>query len=107
VKFAARAALIRRELESVPGFVTVAPNAAFYAFPEISAHFGKTSPAGTRIASAQAFADALLDEAHVAVVPGEDFGACARGHIRFSFACADENIVKGVARVREWVAKLR
>ena len=106
-KFAARAALIKRELDSVPGFVTVAPNAAFYAFPDISAHFGKTSPAGTRIASAQAFADALLDEAHVAVVPGEDFGACARGHIRFSFACADENIVKGVARVREWVAKLR
>jgi aspartate/methionine/tyrosine aminotransferase len=40
------------------------------------------------------------------VVPGEDFGACARGHIRFSFACSDESIVKGVGRVREWVAKL-
>ena len=43
--------------------VTVTPNAAFYAFPDISAHFGKTSPAGTRITSAQSFADALLDEA--------------------------------------------
>jgi aspartate/methionine/tyrosine aminotransferase len=107
VKFASRAALIKRELDTVPGFVTVAPNAAFYAFPDISAHFGKTSPGGVRIASAQAFADALLDEAHVAVVPGEDFGECARNHIRFSFACSDDKIVAGIARVRAWVASLR
>ena len=82
------------------------PNAAFYVFPDISAHFGKTSPAGARIDGAQAFADALLAEADVAVVPGEDFGGCARSHIRLSFACGDENIVKGVGRIREWVAKL-
>lgn len=106
VTFARRAKLIHDELAKIPGFRTPRPNAAFYAFPDISAHFGKTSPAGTRIESAQAFADALLAEADVAVVPGEDFGACARGHIRFSFACSDENILKGVARVREWVAKL-
>jgi aspartate aminotransferase len=107
VKFASRAALLKRELDSVPGFVTVAPNAAFYAFPEISALFGKVTPQGVRITSAQVLADALLDEAHVAVVPGEDFGACARGHIRFSFACSDETILKGIARVRAWVESLR
>ena len=107
VKFASRAALIKRELDAVPGFVTVAPNAAFYAFPDVSAHFGKMSPAGARITSAQSFADALLDEAHVAVVPGEDFGDCARGMIRFSFACSDESIVKGIARIRAWVGALR
>jgi aspartate aminotransferase len=106
VKFAARAALIKRELDAVPGFVTVTPNAAFYAFPNISAHFGRTSPAGTPISSAQSFADALLEEAHVAVVPGEDFGDCARGHIRFSFACGDETIRRGIGRIREWVAAL-
>lgn len=106
VKFASRARLMKSELDRVPGFVTVTPNAAFYAFPDVSAHFGKTTPAGVRIASAQGFADALLNEAHVAVVPGEDFGECARGNIRFSFACSDENIVKGIARVRGWVATL-
>ena len=106
VKFASRARLMKAELDRVPGFVTVTPNAAFYAFPDVSAHFGKTTPAGVRIASAQGFADALLNEAHVAVVPGEDFGECARGNIRFSFACSDENIVKGIARVRGWVATL-
>jgi len=107
VKFAARAALIKRELDAVPGFVTVAPNAAFYAFPDVSAHFGKVSPAGARITSAQSFADALLEEVHVAVVPGEDFGECARGNIRLSFACSDELIVKGVGRLRGWVQELR
>lgn len=106
VKFASRARLMKAELDRVPGFVTVTPNAAFYAFPDVSAHFGKTTSAGVRIASAQGFADALLNEAHVAVVPGEDFGDCARGNIRFSFACSDENIVKGIARVRGWVATL-
>ncbi len=106
VKFASRARLMKAELDRVPGFVTVTPNAAFYAFPDVSAHFGKTTSAGVRIASAQGFADALLNEAHVAVVPGEDFGECARGNIRFSFACSDENIVKGIARVRGWVATL-
>jgi aspartate aminotransferase len=107
VTFARRAKLIDDELAKIPGFRTPRPNAAFYAFPDISAHFGKTSPTGARIESAQAFADALLAEADVAVVPGEDFGACARGHIRFSFACSDENILKGVARVREWVANIQ
>lgn len=106
-KFAARAALIKRELDAVPGFVTVAPNAAFYAFPDVSAHFGKVSSGGNRICSAQSFADALLDEVHVAVVPGEDFGECARGHIRFSFACSDEMIIRGIGRIREWVGALR
>ena len=106
VKFASRARLMKAELDRVPGFVTVTPNAAFYAFPDVSAHFGKTTSAGVRIASAQGFADALLNEAYVAVVPGEDFGECARGNIRLSFACSDENIVKGIARVRGWVATL-
>jgi len=106
-RFASRAALIRRELDAVPGFATVAPDAAFYAFPDVSAHFGKISPSGVRITGAQSFADALLEEAHVAVVPGEDFGDCARGHVRFSFACGEDSIRRGVARVREWVARLR
>jgi aspartate aminotransferase len=106
VKFASRAKLIHGELAGIPGVRAPMPNAAFYVFPDISAHFGKTSPAGARIDGAQAFADALLAEADVAVVPGEDFGGCARSHIRLSFACGDENIVKGVGRIREWVAKL-
>lgn len=107
ITFAARAQLMHRELSSVPKFHTVAPNAAFYAFPDVSGYFGTVSPAGVTINSAQSFADALLNEAHVAVVPGEDFGACARGNIRLSFACSDENIINGIGRIRTWVAQLK
>ena len=107
VRFAARAVLIKRELDAVPGFVTVAPNAAFYAFPDVSACFGKRSAGGRLISTAQSFADALLEEAHVAVVPGEDFGACAAGHVRLSFACGEDAIVKGVGRIRAWVEGLK
>ena len=71
--------------------------------PVVITGVGTVSPLGSAF---DEVADALLAEADVAVVPGEDFGACARGHIRFSFACSDESIVKGVGRVREWVAKL-
>ncbi len=105
--FASRAALIQHRLERIPRFRSVQPNAAFYAFPDISACLGLTTPGGKVVRTPSEFADALLEEALVAVVPGEDFGACARSHIRFSFACSDENIVRGVDRVGEWVAKLR
>ncbi len=106
-RFAVRAKLIHEALTSVAGVRSVAPNAAFYAFPDVSSHFHKTSPSGARITSAQSFADALLEEVHVAVVPGEDFGGCAHGNIRLSFACSEESITNGVARIRDWVAQLR
>ncbi|MDZ4829764.1 MAG: pyridoxal phosphate-dependent aminotransferase [Phycisphaerae bacterium] len=105
--FARRAKLIHERLTAIPRFRCVRPNGAFYSFPDISECLGRTTPAGRTIETAQQFAEALLDEALVAVVPGEDFGACARTHVRFSFACADENIERGVGRVAEWVAKLR
>ena len=56
---------------------------------------------------AGSFAEALLEETDVAVVAGDDFGEIARRHIRLSFACADEQIRTGVARIAEWVAALR
>ncbi len=104
--FADRARLMHRGLGTVPGFSNVQPTGAFYAFPNIAALFGSMSPGGARIDSAQAFADALLNEAHVAVVPGEDFGECARGHIRLSFACSNEQIESGVARIDKFVRAL-
>jgi aspartate aminotransferase len=49
-------------------------------------------------------ADFLLDEARVAVVPGEDFGS--REHIRFSYATSLDEIDRGCARIRDAVARL-
>lgn len=105
--FAERAVIIDRLLREVPGFEMVSPDAAFYAFPRIRGCFGMTSPGGRRIDSAASFAEALLDEAKVAVVPGEDFGAIACGHVRLSFACSRETIERGVGRIREFCAGLR
>jgi aspartate aminotransferase len=79
------------------------PMGAFYLFPDVSAHFGKTSAGGAKIDSALSFADALLAEKHVAVVPGEDFGGCGDKHIRLSFACSEEQIREGMKRLREFV----
>ena len=101
--FARRAALMFDEVRSIPGFECPRPTGAFYVFPRVSDHFGKTSSQGASIDSAVSFAAALLDEAGVAVVPGDDFGECARDHIRLSFACSDHEITEGMGRMREWV----
>jgi aspartate aminotransferase len=107
VAFARRASLVHELLANVPRLKSARPTGAFYAFPDISACIGLVSPGGRRIDSAQAFADALLAEAHVAVVPGEDFGACARTNIRISFACSEEQLRKGLDRIQSFVASLR
>lgn len=105
--FAERAKLMHERVSAIPGVNCPKPTGAFYIFPDISEHFGKTSPNGQRIDSALDFAGALLDEAKVAVVPGEDFGEIGRNHIRLSFACSNEQIEEGCRRLREWVEQLR
>jgi aspartate aminotransferase len=104
--FAKRAELIHGLLMEMPGIRCPKPTGAFYVFPDISAHFGKTTPGGRTIDSSLAFAEALLEETLVAVVPGDDFGACAKNHIRLSFACSDEHITEGCRRIREWLVAL-
>ncbi|MBL9150378.1 MAG: pyridoxal phosphate-dependent aminotransferase [Phycisphaerae bacterium] len=105
--FASRAVLMHQRLSAIPRFRCVKPNSAFYSFPDVGQCLGLTTPGGRKIDTAQHFSEALLDEALVAVVPGEDFGACARTNVRLSFACSDENIVRGIDRIADWVARLR
>jgi aspartate aminotransferase len=105
--FAARAQLIHARLSAVPGVRATQPTGAFYSFPDISELVGTRTVKGVPIRSAQSFADALLDESHVAVVPGEDFGECARTNIRLSFACAEEQITKGLDRIDAFVRSLK
>ncbi|MEZ6235698.1 MAG: pyridoxal phosphate-dependent aminotransferase [Phycisphaerales bacterium] len=105
--FAARAALIADRLEAIPNLECVRPQGAFYAFPDISQVFGMVTPKGTPIGSALDFAEALLEESLMAVVPGEDFGGCGGNHIRISFACSEEQINKGMDRLAAFVDGLR
>jgi aspartate aminotransferase len=104
--FGRRAALIHKRMTAMPGLVCPRPTGAFYAFPDISAHFGKKHRAAP-IDSPQQFCEALLAAKHVAAVPGEDFGGCARNHVRFSFACSEDTINKGMDRLAEFLGELR
>ncbi len=105
--FAKRAEVINARLSRVPGVRNVRATGAFYAFPDVSSHFGKTSKGGKKINSALEFSEALLVENLVAFVPGEDFGGCGKNHVRISFACSEEQINKGMDRFGEFVAGLR
>ena len=75
----------------------------FYCFPNISAYFGKNA-GETRITDAVTFSAALLEQAHVAVVPGNDSGFDT--HVRLSFATSMEQIDKGIDRIAEFLTKL-
>lgn len=46
----------------------------------------------------------ILERAHVAVTPGVDFGACAEGHLRFSYANSVENLEEGMNRLERYLA---
>ena len=110
--FAQRAEVIFQRLQKLPGLRCPKPTGAFYAFPDVSAHFGKQSAGGhgvpgRRIASAMDFCEALLAEQHVAFVPGEDFGGCGSRCVRISFACSTDQINKGIDRLEQFLAGLR
>ncbi len=86
-------------LNDVPGICCADPDGAFYVFPDISAYFGKRG-----ITDSQSFANFLLDEARVAVVPGGAFGADE--FVRVSYATSMERIREGVARITAAVRTL-
>ena len=79
-------------LNGIPGICCADPDGAFYVFPDIRAFFGKQG-----ISDSQSFANYLLDEARVAVVPGAAFGADE--FVRISYATSMERIREGVARI--------
>ncbi|MBP2019026.1 aspartate aminotransferase [Symbiobacterium terraclitae] len=90
-------------LNSLPGFsVKVAPEGAFYLFPNVSGLFGQTI-AGRRITSSDDLAEVILERAHVAVVPGTGFGA--PNYIRFSYATSMERIDEGLDRIARLLAE--
>jgi aspartate aminotransferase len=90
-------------LTSLPKLTCVRPQGAFYCFPNVSAYFGKTA-GQTRITDAVSFAAALLEQNHVAVVPGNDSGFDT--HVRLSFATGMQQIDKGLDRIGEFLKKL-
>jgi len=100
--FDARRLVMADRLAAIDGVQCVRPQGAFYAFPDFSATYDRVLGADVAEPKSAAFADKLLDEAHVAVVPGAAFGddGCAR----LSFATSMENIEKGLDRLEQFLA---
>ena len=103
-EFKQRRDVIVDKLNALPGIHCLKPQGAFYVFPNVSSLLGRTAN-GKKLDSPCDFADYLLEEAKVAVVPGEDFGS--KEHIRFSYATALEDIEKGCKRIAAAVGKLQ
>jgi aspartate aminotransferase len=86
-------------LREIPGIECQKPTGAFYAYPNVSAFFGRGG-----MNSASDVAKKLLHEAHVVTVPGEAFGT--REHIRLSYATSMKEIDRGLERMKKFFATL-
>jgi aspartate/methionine/tyrosine aminotransferase len=99
--FDERRIMIHKMLNEIPGVECLEPEGAFYAFPSMQGLIGRTI-GGREISSTLDLASFVLQEAKVAFVPGEAFGA--PGYARFSFALGLEDLVDGVSRLAKLVA---
>ncbi len=101
---AMRAAFDRRRrtivsmLNEVEGFECPEPRGAFYAYPSVKGALGRDIGGRTASTSAE-LAEIILDEAEVAVVPGEAFGS--PGYVRLSYALGDDDLAEGVTRLQK------
>jgi aspartate aminotransferase len=92
-EFAERLDLVCRRLSAMPGVVCPRPAGAFYAFFDVSRHFGRTL-GGLAVSDSATFCRAALESAHVNLVPGSAFGA--EGYVRLSFAASREQLNGGL-----------
>ena len=86
-------------LRAIPGVNCREPQGSFYAYPNIASALGRKG-----IHSTMEFTERLLEEARVAVVPGEAFGTAA--HIRISYAASLADLERGLERLHHFIARL-
>jgi aspartate/methionine/tyrosine aminotransferase len=92
---------MHRMLQDIPAVTCIEPQGAFYCFPSFREVLGRDI-AGHRPRTTLELAEVVLNEAKVAFVPGEAFGA--PGYARLSFALGDEDLVRGVQRIHDLLA---
>jgi aspartate aminotransferase len=95
--FDKRRKVVVEGLNALPGVSCITPKGAFYAFPNVS----KTGWKAKKLASE------LLETAGVALIGGPDFGVLGEGYIRLSYANSEENILRALERMREFLARTR
>jgi aspartate aminotransferase len=88
-------------LQGIDGVSCIEPQGAFYAFPNMTGVFGRDIR-GHTVSSSLELAAVILEEAKVAVVPGEAFAA--PGYFRLSFALGDDDLGEGVGRIADLLA---
>jgi aspartate aminotransferase len=98
-EYARRRTRIVAGLRAIPGVTCTVPQGAFYVFPNISAHYNAEMP------NDMAVAKLLLEREHVAVVPGEAFGA--PGFLRLSYATSMDRIEEGLRRMARFFGRAK
>jgi aspartate/methionine/tyrosine aminotransferase len=88
-------------LSEIDGVVCPTPEGAFYAYPSVSGLLGREHD-GRRIDTSADLAEYILEQAEVAVVPGEAFGT--PGYLRLSYALGDDDLVEGITRLQKLFA---
>ncbi len=96
-QFEARRDLVMERLDDIPGVRCSRPVGAFYAFPDVTEHYGRTL-GGAKVEDSTAMCEYLLTEGLISLVPGAAFGADE--YVRLSFACSTEEIEEGLARMK-------
>ncbi len=99
-EFEARRDLVCARLRKMPGIKSFVPQGAFYAFFDVSAHFGRTL-SERRVTDSITFCQAALECAHVNVVAGSAFGA--EGYVRLSYAASREQLQSGLDRLEQFL----
>ena len=92
-EFDRRRKVVVEGLNRLPGVSCATPKGAFYAFPNIKRTGWK----------AKALANALLEDAGVAIIGGPDFGVLGEGYVRLSYANSTENILRALNRMGEFL----
>jgi aminotransferase len=96
-EFDRRRHLVYKRLNEIEGLDCSLPKGAFYVFPNVK-DYGMSS---------EEFAEFLIKEAHVSMVPGSAFGSYGEGHVRISYAAAYEQLEEALNRIEEAVKKLK
>ncbi len=102
-KFDRRRRFIYEEVSKIPHLKCIKPDGAFYLFANFQKYLG-SSFGDRKIATTIDLANILLDEAKIAVVPGEAFGA--PGYIRFSYATSLDNIAEGLEHLKHLLGEI-
>lgn len=101
-QFQKRRDYVLDRLKKMPGLSLADPGGAFYAFFNVSSHFGRELPGGANVDNSSDFCTALLENAHVALVTGDAFGA--PGYVRLSFATNMETLEAGLDALEKFIS---